>query len=99
MGKNIGKNISKSWNSKYCQKLLDHTKQFATDAFKTSSRRFIQKTAEATGDLIGNKIHGKFTRVSKTLPQNNLETNEEMLRGKYIFRELRQKNYWWSIIL
>ena len=31
-------------------------KQSATDALKTSWKRFIQKTAEATGDLIGNKI-------------------------------------------
>ena len=31
-------------------------KQSATDELKTSWKRFIQKTAEATGDLIGNKI-------------------------------------------
>ena len=65
MGKNIGKNISKSWNSKYCQKLLDHTKQFATDAFKTSSRRFIQKTAEATGDLMEIKFMVKLQESQK----------------------------------
>ena len=39
MGKNIGKNISKSLNTKCSQKLLDHAKQFATDAFKTSSKK------------------------------------------------------------
>ena len=33
MGKNIGKNVS--------QKLLDHAKQFATDEFKTASKRAI----------------------------------------------------------
>ena len=38
------------------------------------------KTAEATGDLTGNKIAGKITRVSKTSPQKNLKTNEEILR-------------------
>ena len=32
MGKNIGKN-------KYSQKLLDHAKQSATDALKTSSKK------------------------------------------------------------
>ena len=32
-----------------------------------------------------------MTRVSKTSPQNNLETNEERLRKKYIPPELRQK--------
>ena len=36
MGKNHGKNISKNLSSKYSQKLLDHAKQSATDAFKTA---------------------------------------------------------------
>ena len=56
MGRNIGKNISKNLNSKYSQISLDHAKQSATDALKTASKRVIQKTPEATGDLIGNKI-------------------------------------------
>ena len=38
------------------QKLLDHAKKSATDALNTSSKRFIQKATEVTGDLIGNKI-------------------------------------------
>ena len=59
LAKNIGQNISKSLNSKYSQNLLDHAKQSATDAFKTSSRRVIQKTVDATGYLIGNKIGDK----------------------------------------
>ena len=37
----------------------------------------------------------KFTTVNKIadkkLPQNNLETNEEILREKYLSPELRQK--------
>ena len=37
----------------------------------------IKKTAEATGDLIGNKIADKIKRVSKTSPKNNSETEEE----------------------
>ena len=32
---------------------------------KTGSKRAIQKTAEAPGDLIGNKIADKITSVSK----------------------------------
>ena len=56
MGKDIGKNISKNLSVIYSQKLLDHAKQTATDVLKTTSKRLIQKTAEATCDLIGNKI-------------------------------------------
>ena len=44
------------------------------------------------GDLIGNKIADKITRVLKNSPQNNSETNEEeILREKFIFPELRDK--------
>ena len=43
--KNMGKNVSKSLSSKYSQKLLDHSKQFATNVFKTYSKKAIQKTA------------------------------------------------------
>ena len=41
MGKNIGKNISKNLSGKYSQKILDYAKQFATDTFKTTSKRVI----------------------------------------------------------
>ena len=50
--KNIGKNLS----NKYGQKIIDTAKKSTTDAIKTASKRAIQKTAEATDDLIGNKI-------------------------------------------
>ena len=80
MGKNIGKNISKSLNSKYSQKLLDQAKQSATGPFETSSKRIMQKAAEATSDFTGNKIADKIVRSSKTSPQNSSETNEEILK-------------------
>ena len=73
MGKVIVKNISKSLSGKYNQKHLDHVKQSATDAYKTASERSIQKTAEATGDLIDNKIADRITKALKGLPQINSE--------------------------
>ena len=48
--------FAKNWRNlsgKYSENLLDHAKQSATDAIKTSSEGVIQKTAETTGDLIG----------------------------------------------
>ena len=39
----FGKNMIKNVSVKYSQKLLHHTKKFAIDAFKTSSKRVIQK--------------------------------------------------------
>ena len=40
-------------------------KKSATDTLKTSSKRVIQKTVEATGDLAGNKITNKITKFQK----------------------------------
>ena len=55
----------KKLSGKYSQKYFDHTQQSATDALKTASKRAIQKTAEATGDLMCNKIADRITKVSK----------------------------------
>ena len=51
-----------------------HAKQSATDTQKTASKRAIQKTTQATGDLTGYKIANKITKASKTSSHNNLET-------------------------
>ena len=40
-------------------------KKSTADAIKTTSKRAIQKAAETTGDLTGNKIADKITSVSK----------------------------------
>ena len=77
--RNMSKNVIKNLSSKHSQKLLEYTKKSATDVLKTASKRAIQKTAEAAGDLIGNIIADKITRVSKTAPQNNSITNEEKI--------------------
>ena len=59
--RNIGKNLS----NKYGQKLFDTAKTSTSDAIKIASKRVVQKSAEATGDLIGNKIADKITSISK----------------------------------
>ena len=41
--------------------------------------------------MIGNKIADEIIRSSKASPKNNLETNEEILRQKYLSLELRQE--------
>ena len=57
----FAKNMGLSY--KYGQKLLDSAKKSTTDAIRTASKRAIQKTAEASSDLIGNKIADKITSV------------------------------------
>ena len=73
MGQNIGKNVIKNLSGKYSQKLLDRAKS-ATDAFKTASKREIQKASEVTGDFVGCDIADKITKVSKHSQQNYFKT-------------------------
>ena len=63
--KNMGKNLS----NKFGQKPLNSSKKYTTDAINTASKRAIQRTTEATGDLIGNKITDKKTSVLKKAPK------------------------------
>ena len=57
--------VAKNLNNKCGQKFTDSAKQSATDALKIAGKRAIQKTAEATGDLVGNTIANKITSISK----------------------------------
>ena len=44
---------------------MDTATKTGIDAAKTGSKRVVQKTAETTGDLIGNKIAYKITSIGK----------------------------------
>ena len=68
--------FAKNMSNKYGQKLFDTAKKSTTDAIKTASKRAIQKTAEATSYLIGNKIADKITSISKK-PVKELPTTDE----------------------
>ena len=94
----FAKNMGKSLSNKYGQKLLDSAKKSTTDVIKTASKRAIQKTAEATRDLIGNKFADKITSVSKkksAKEQPNDETEVDVQRDtpkkRYIYPEERQQ--------
>ena len=88
----FAKNMGKSLSNKYGQKLLGSAKKSTADAIKTASKRAIQEVAEATGDLIGNKIADKITRVSRK-PNNNDNEDVEVTAKKkrYISPEERQQ--------
>ena len=77
------------------KKLVDTAKKSATDAIKTVSKRAIQKTAEATGHLVGNKIADKITSVSKksTKKLPTIDEGVELTTHKkrYISPEERQQ--------
>ena len=64
---------------------------------KATSKRAVQKTAEATGDLIGNKIADKMKSVlkksTKELPNDETEVDVQRATPKkrYISPEERQQ--------
>ena len=87
--RNIGRHaakVAKNMSNKYGQKLADTAKKSATNAIKTTSKRAIQKTAEATGDFLGNKIADKITSVSKKSLQK--PHDEESSLMKYQKRDI-----------
>ena len=84
--KYMGKNLS----NKYGQNLLDSAKKSTADTIKTNSKRAIQKTAEETGDLIGNKIAGKITSVLKS-PKELPNDETEVPKKRYISLEERKQ--------
>ena len=46
--------FAKKFGNKYGKKLMDTATKTGMDAAKIASKRVVQKTAEASGDLIGN---------------------------------------------
>ena len=67
------------------KKLMDTATKTGIDPAKTASNRVVQKTAETTGDLIGNKIADKITSLGK--PKEKTKKVEEI----YIELEKRQQ--------
>ena len=58
--------FARKFSDKYGKKLMDTATKTGIGAAKTASKIVVQKTAEATGDLIGNKIADKITSLGKT---------------------------------
>ena len=87
--------FARSMSNKYGKKLVDTAKKSATDAIKTASKVVIQKTAEATGDLVGNKIADKITSVSKKSTKTLQTVDEDVklttTQKRHISPEERQK--------
>ena len=94
--KNVGTHatkVAKNLNNKYDQKLVDAAKKSATDVLKIAGKRAIQKTAEASGDLVGNFTADKITSISKK-PASELPSNaasNEIPKERYISPQERQK--------
>ena len=96
--------VAKNMSNKYIQKLVDTAKKSATDAIKATSKKAIQKTAEATGDLVDNKIGNKITaksspsastklhpKISRNEEIQSNKVNNEIPKVRHIYPKERQK--------
>ena len=70
--------FARKFGDKYGKKLMDTTTKTGTDAAKIVSKGVIQKTAEATGDFIRNKIADKITSLGKTKSKENEDAKQEI---------------------
>ena len=63
-----------NFNSKYGKKLTDTAIKTGEDFATIAGKNIVHKRAEATGDLIGNKIANKITSMGK--PKRKKEKDE-----------------------
>ena len=62
----------------YGKKLMDTAIKIGIDTTKTASKWVVQKNAEPTGDLIGNKIADKITSPGKTQSKKKEDQRQEI---------------------
>ena len=73
----IGINAAKKFRDKYGPNLMGNAKKEGSNFAKTAGKKMVQKSAEATGYLIGNKIADKITSLGKSKnKEKENETNE-----------------------
>ena len=68
--------FARKFGDKYGKKIMDTATKTGIDAVKTTSKRPVQKIAEATGDLTGNKIADQIISVGKS--KGKTKTVEEI---------------------
>ena len=71
------KSVKRYGFSPFPRKFGDNNGKKIVDTATTASKRVVQKTAEATGDLIGNEITDKTTSISKSKNDDKTKKVEE----------------------
>ena len=82
--------FAKKFGYKYGKKLLDTATKVRIGAAETASKEVVQKTPEATGDLIVNKIADKISSSGKTKSKEK-EDETNKIQEIYIPSEKRQQ--------
>ena len=89
--------VSKQYGKKYGNKLLDNRISAGKDFAKIAGKKVLTKRAEATGDMIGNKIADRITKSSRNKARKEddriMEETQEILippeKREQIIRDLK----------
>ena len=85
--------FARRFGDRYDKKLIDTATKTGINTAKTAPKWVVQETAEATGDLIRNKIADKITSLGKIKFKEKEDERQEI----YIPPE--RANYWWLKIV
>ena len=80
-----------NFHSKYGKKLTDTAIKTGKDFVTIAGKKIVHKSAEATGDLIGNKIADKITAKSLKKTNNEDEVINGIPKERFISPKQRQK--------
>ena len=89
--------FARNIGSKYGKKILDNRLSAGKDFAKIEDKKVLTKSAEATGDLIGNKIADRITKSTRNKAQKEddriMEETQEIIippeKRKQIIRDLK----------
>ena len=89
--------VGKSMKKKYGKKILDNSISAGKDFAKIVGKKLLTECAEATGDLIGNKIADRITKSTRNKDQKEddriMEETQEILippeKREQIIRDLK----------
>ena len=91
--------FARNFGDKYGKKLIDGATKTGKEFANTAGKKGIHKSAEATGDLVGNKIANKITSISKLRSKkekdedNDMEETQEMKisseKSKQVMKDLK----------
>ena len=77
----------KIYEKKYGKKILDNSLSADKDFAKIAGRKVLTESAEATGDLIGNKIADRITKRARNKEQKENDRIMAETRNNYSSRK------------
>ena len=94
--------VAKSMKNKYGEKILDNSLSAGKDFAKIAGKKVLTKSAEATGDLIGNKIADRISKSDRNKEQKENdrimeETQEIIIPSEKREQIIRDLNYFKNI--